>query len=197
MKTNSPTPKKVAPIAVSKASELKRAGAQAAGSRRTDAFYDKWRTALTAIEQEVIHNKGVYPHNGGNLNLTETARRAGVVMNSLYPARHAEFKMEVEDFIDRMNEIAPTSKPVDHAPAPTWEELYKSTITNYQVDALAWRSDRARRESAERHVEELQISVARHQATIEELARQLTELTQGRIVPLGAKKGGRRRPTRT
>ena len=191
MKVKSVVAKKAAQVAVSQANELKRAAAQAAGSRRTDAFYGKWRMAMTAIEQEVIGNKGVYPHKGGNLNLSEVARRAGVVMNSLYPARHADFKIEVEDFIDRINELAPEKRPLDKAPAPTWEELYKTTVTNYQVDALAWRSDRARREAAEKRVEELEARVARQEITIEDLAQQLAELTKGRVVPIGAKKGGR------
>lgn len=182
--------KKTAVAAPSQANERKRAGAQAAGALRTEAFYGKWRAAMTAIEQEVIGNRGIYPQNDGQLDLTELARRAGAVMNSLYPARHADFKADVDDFIDRMNALAPAKRPVEKEPGPTWEELYKMTVTNYQADALAWRSDRARREAAETRVEELEATLARHLATIDALSQQLNELTQGRVVPIGAKKGG-------
>lgn len=191
MKAKQFSAKKAAQFALSRANELKRAGAQMAGSHRTDVFYDKWRAAMTSIEQEVIGNNGIYPHNMGKLNLTEVARRAGGVVNSLYPARHTDFKVEIEDFVERMTELAPVKKPVASPAAPTWEELYKATVTNYQADALLWRSDRARRETAEKQVEELEVSLARHQATIDQLVQQLAELTKGRVVPIATKKGDR------
>lgn len=190
MKAKPVSAKKAAHAVLSHANELKRAGALAAGLRRTDVFHDKWRAAMTLIEQEVTGNKGIYPHNKGKLNLIEVARRAGGVVNSLYPTRHTDFKVEIEDFIERMMDLAPIKEPADSSPAPTWEELYKATVTNYQADALLWRSDRARRETAEKRIEELEVSVARHQATISRLTQQLAELTKGRVVPIGTKKGG-------
>lgn len=190
MKPKAAASKKAAAAAPSQANERKRAGAQAAGALRTEAFYAKWRAAMTAIEQEVIGNRGVYPQNDGELDLTELARRAGAVMNSLYPARHADFKMDVDEFIDRMKLLAPAKSPVEKESGPTWEELYKMTVTNYQADALTWRSDRARREAAETRAEELEGTLARHLSTIDALTQQLAELTQGRVVPIGAKKGG-------
>jgi hypothetical protein len=98
--------------------------------------------------------------------------------------------MEVDEFIDRMNLLAPAKNPVEKEPGPTWEELHQMTVTNYQADAMTWRSDRARREAAEARVEELEATIARHLATIDALAQQIAELTQGRVVPIGAKKGG-------
>lgn len=190
MKPKAAASKKTAAAAPSQANERKRAGAKAGGALRTDAFYGKWRAAMAAIEQEIVGNRGVYPQNDGQLDLTELARRAGAVMNSLYPARHADFKMEVDDFIDRMNLLAPAKNPAVKAPGPTWEELYKMTVTNYQADALTWRSDRARREAAEARLEELEATLARHLSTIDALTQQIAELTQGRVVPIGAKKGG-------
>jgi hypothetical protein len=190
MKPKPTASKKTAAAAPSQVNERKRAGAQAGGSLRTSAFYGKWRAAMTAIEQEVRGNGGVYPQNDGQLDLTELARRAGSVMNSLYPARHADFKMDVDDFIDQMNLLAPAKNPVEKEPGPTWEELYKMTVTNYQAEMLTWRSDRARREAAETRIEELEATLVRHLATIDALTQQVTELTQGRVVPIGAKKGG-------
>ena len=173
---------------VSRANELNRSGAQAAGSRRTSAFYKKWQCAMAVIEQEVISNKGAYPQNDGKLNLTELARRAGCIVNSLFPARHSEFKIEVGEFIDRMLSLAPVHEHSDAPPAPTWESLYLATVANYQADALLWRSDRARREAAEQQVEELEQIKADHLATIERLTQKLTELTRGRVVPISSKK---------
>jgi hypothetical protein len=190
MTPKSAASKKAAPAAPSQVNERKRAGAQAAGTLRTDAFYGRWRTAMTEIEQEVVGNRGVYPTNDGELNLTEVARRAGAVMNSLYPARHAAFKIEVDDFIERMHLLAPANSPVEKVQGPTWEELYKITVTNYQAAALAWRSDRARREAAEARVEELEANLARQLAAIDMLTQKLTELTQGRVVSIGTKVGG-------
>lgn len=175
--------------AASEANELKRAGALNAGARRTSAFRDKLTHAMDAIEREVIANKGMYLPNEGRLNPTEIARRAGVVFNSLYHPRHEELKNEVDVFVERMLLLAP-SKVVDQKPPErTWEELYHEMATNYRADGLEWQSDRAQREAAEKRVAELEQSVAGHLETIEHLTHQLAALTEGRVVPIGSKKG--------
>lgn len=179
--------KKQARSASSRANELKRAGARAAGARRTGAFYDQWRAAMIEIEKEIRDNGGVYPLNDGKLTLAELARRAGVVVNSLYPARHADFRLSIDDFIQRMVALTPASGSVEASPSPTWEELYKSTVANYQADALCWRSDRARREASDARVAELEMVVQRYEATIERLTHQLAALTKDRIVPIRKK----------
>ena len=168
----------------------KQAGAQAAGLLRTGALYKRWRITMAAIEQEVFSNGGIYPKNNGHLNLTEVARRAGTVVNSLYPPRHADFKIEVDDFIGRLNRLAPTKNLLDKPSGPTWEELYKATVSNYQVSALVWRSDRSRCEALEQRVEELEATVARHLETIGTFTKQVAELTRGRVVAIGSKKVG-------
>lgn len=173
----------------SEANELKRAGALNAGSRRTSAFRDKLTHAMDAIEKEVIANKGMYLPNEGRLNPTEVARRAGVVFNSLYHPRHKELKNEVDVFVGRMLLLAPSKVVDEKPPEPTWEEQYLEMATNYRADGLEWQSDRARREAAEKRVAELEQSVAGHLATIEHLTHQLAALTEGRVVPIGSKRG--------
>jgi hypothetical protein len=179
--------KKAAPP-IRAANELKRAGAQVAGSRRTDAFRDKWTRAMAVIRQEIVDNKGIYPQNEGRINLAEVARRSGAIVNSLYPARHRDLKTDVEVFIDQMLELAPTKEQNDKPPEPTWEELYRALATNYQADVLLWRSDLAKREAAEKRVAELEQTVALHLQNIDRLTQKLAELTRGHVVPIRPKK---------
>lgn len=179
--------KQQAQSVVSRANELKRAGAQAAGLHRTEVFYGKWRDAMRLIENEVKGNGGVYPQNDGKLTPSEIARRASVIVNSLYPARHAEFKLEVSRFIERIEALHPAVDPVEPPPASSWKEMYKATVANYQADALVWRSDRAHREAAEKRVSELEKVLAVHVATIERLSGQLASLTGDRVVPIKRK----------
>lgn len=166
------------------ANELKRAGAQVAGTRRTDAFRDKWVQAKAAIRKEIIDNKGVYPHNEGRVNLAEVARRSGAIVNSLYPPRHRDLKAELEVFIEEMLELAPTREQSDKPPEQSWEELYRAVATNYQADALLWRADLAKREAAEKRVKDLEQKNALHLETIDRLTQKLAYFTQERVVPI-------------
>ncbi len=170
------------------ANDLKRAGALVAGSRRTDAFKDALVRAMKDIETEVIGNKGVYPLNEGRLSPTEVARRAGVVVNSLYHVRHGELMTDVGVFVNRMLAFAPVKRTASEA-GRTWEELYREIADNYRADGLEWQSDRARRESAEERISELESSIAAHLQTIDRLANQITSLTKGRVVPIESIKG--------
>ncbi len=168
------------PEATDSANARKREGAIVAGARRTEAFRDKWVEAMRLIEQEVVSNKGIYPHISGRLTPAEVARRAGVIVNSVYHPRHEALKIEVQSFVDRMLALAPSEAPEDEPARPTWEDMYIALATNYRLDALSWQAEKALREEAERRAEKLANVVLRHVATIAQLRSQIADLSKGR-----------------
>jgi len=175
----SATKKEKNPVATESANARKREGALIAGARRTEAFRDKWVEAMRLIEQEVISNRGVYPHIGGSLTPAEVARRAGVIVNSVYHPRHEALKIEVQSFVDRMLALAPSEVPEDKQAQPTWEDMYIALVTNCRLDALSWQAEKALREAAERRAAELEKVVARYADTIAQLRRQIPDLSMG------------------
>ena len=54
---------------------------------------------------------------------------------------------------------------------------------------MLWRADLAKREAAEKRVEDLEQTVALHLQTIDRLMQKLAELTRGYVVPIRPNKG--------
>lgn len=170
-----------APLQAAKsANDRKREGALVAGSRRTEAFKEKLAEAMRTIEQEILGNKGMYPRSDGKLTPAEVARRAGVIVNSIYHPRHEALKIDVLSFVDRMLELAPSNSAEARQPGPTWEDMYVALVTNYRLDALAWQSEKSVREAAERRIAELENSIASHLETIGRLKHEVAELSKTR-----------------
>jgi hypothetical protein len=174
------------------AKEQIRASALAHGGRRHDAVVMKVTKIMRTIEQEIEANQGLYPSNGGALNLSELARRSGIGEKTLFAASYKDtFKSRVVDpWLLKIKGGETASKRDAKRSAAQrvseWRELYGDLLTAYRISELDWQEARRLRAEAEERV--LQLTAENY-----ELHRKINQLTKGTVTafPPGVAKSKR------
>jgi AcrR family transcriptional regulator len=65
-------------------SEQHKLAATRRGAARTKKMAEQVVKAMDAINEDMLTNNGIYPHNGGAISMAELARRADISESSLY-----------------------------------------------------------------------------------------------------------------
>lgn len=183
--------KKKAPSKFSEAAkEQIRTSAVARGVRRHDAVVSKVTTAMRAIEQEIKANQGLYPSNGGALNLSELVRRSGIGPKTLFAASYKDtFKSSVVDpwlLYIKGGEAASRREAKRGAAqrVSEWRELYGDLLSTYRISELEWQEDRRLLAEAEERVKHLM-------AEKKELLWKISQLKKGNVTALPRRAGKR------
>jgi len=79
------------------------------GKQRSAETRDRVLTAISAIEQEMALNNGVYPKNGGAISAAEVARRADVHPTTFFSPKQRELGREVRAWLTSLKTRRPTS----------------------------------------------------------------------------------------
>lgn len=157
-----------------------RASAVAQGERRRDAVVVKVTEAMRTIEQEIKANQGLYPSNGGALNLSELVRRSGIGPKTLFAASYKDtFKSRVVDpwLLNIKGVEAGSRREAKRGAAQRvseWRELYGDLLTAYRISELDWQEARRLRAEAEERVQQLL-------AENDELRRKINQLKKGNV----------------
>ena len=163
--------------------ELIRASALARGVQRHDAVAAKVTEAMRAIEQEIQANEGIYPSNGGALNLSELARRSGIGPKTLFAASYKDTftTRVVTPWLLNIKGIEAASRREAKRKAAKqvseWRELYGDLLSAYRISELEWQEARRLRAEAEEKVQQL---MAENKA----LLRKINQLKKGNVTAL-------------
>lgn len=165
------------------AKEQIRAAAVARGEQRHDAVVEKVTKAMRAIEQEIKANQGLYPANGGALNLSELVRRSSIGPKTLFAASYKDsFKRNVVDpwLLSTKGVEAASKREAKRGAAQRvseWRELYGDLLTSYRINELEWKEAGRLRAEAEEKVQQLT-------EENKELRRRINQLTKGTVAAL-------------
>lgn len=138
-----------------------RANALARGAERHEEVVEKVTKAMRAIEGEINAHQGLYPANGGRLDLAELVRRSDIGAKTLFGERYKEtFKKNVVDpwLLSTSAAGAASRREAKRSAAQRvaeWRELYDDLLTAYRISELDWHEARRLRAKAEEELQKL------------------------------------------
>lgn len=160
-----------------------RASAVARGAQRYDEVVAKVTEAMQAIEKEIHGHHGLYPANGGRLDLAELVRRSDIGAKTLFGKRYKEtFKKNVVDpwLLSASAAGAASRRDARRSAAQRvaeWRELYDDLLTSYRISELDWHEARRLRAEAETELQKLKDEN-------KELRKKLNKFTKGNVTTL-------------
>lgn len=98
--------------------------------------------AMQTIESEIKGNDGVYPGNGGALNLSELMRRSNISLKALFGQKYRDgFKREIVDpWLEKIKKSSATSRAEVKKNAAKrileWRELYEDLLQSHRKSEL-------------------------------------------------------------
>jgi nucleoid DNA-binding protein len=90
---------------------------------------------LTAIEEEISENHGIYPANKGTLSLAEIARRAEIHPLTFHKPNYRMLAKHVRDWLFRLK-AKPVTKKIRKGLAgrvQDWQQLYDDLLESHRV----------------------------------------------------------------
>ena len=179
------TAKKSVEAAFSKKGVAKQA-AQKRGEKRTEEVRSKVKATMTAIEDEMASNDGIYPHRNGALSAAEVARRAGIHPTSFFTDKLRDLGDEVRNWLaDLKREKVVGAVKVQKTLATRiedWKKLYEGLLQSHRDTELELQEAQHQLSEAQKSVKELEQQNAR----LEQLAG---VAASKKVVPLRPKKG--------
>jgi len=178
------TPKKSVSAGLA-SGNVARDAAKKRGAKRTEDVRARVRTTMTAIEEEMASNEGIYPLRNGALSSAEVARRAGIHPTSFFTEKLRDLGTEVKTWLDNLKtEKVVGSVKVNRTLAQRlsdWKGQYEGLLQSHRDTEL--------------ELQETQHQLAEARRSIDDLERQLASLrgsadraNTGKVMPLRSRK---------
>lgn len=93
-------------VTVTRSSETRQKiseGSRAFHDANINAAHDKVRSVMVQIQQEMVSNSGMYPHNKGVISQAELARRASMHPVTLHKPYYKELIREIKEWLVNVN----------------------------------------------------------------------------------------------
>lgn len=131
-------------------SERHKAAAIKRGAERTAKVEQRIEDTLSAIEEELQNNGGIYPRNGGAVSMAEIARRAGINESTFYKRDNAALKERVATWLDSLkrNETVGRMRvrKTFQERAESWKEKYDALQNRHIRTELEFQQLQAKHE---------------------------------------------------
>ncbi len=117
-----------------------REAALARGEARTNEVEVRVLAAIEEIKADMRSNEGIYPYNGGAVNKSEIARRAGIGKTTLFAAKQTRLKHQVDQWLkaiegrEVVGRMAARRSALDRAAA--WKEKYNKLENSHRKTEL-------------------------------------------------------------
>lgn len=179
------TVKKPVQAAFSKRGFAKQA-AQKRGEKRTEEVRSKVKATMTAIEEEMASNDGIYPHRNGALSAAEVARRAGIHPTSFFTDKLRDLGDEVRNWLADLKREKVIGAVKVHKTLATriedWKKLYEGLLQSHRDTELELQEAQHQLSEAQKSIKELEQQRARLEQLVGDAASK-------KVVPLRPRKG--------
>jgi hypothetical protein len=91
-------------VATNSARSIIREKAKKQGLLRSAEIRRKVEDAMAIINNEMMTNNGIYPHNSGSISAAEVARRAGIHVTTLFSPNQKELGQRVKNWVHALKD---------------------------------------------------------------------------------------------
>lgn len=155
-------------------SEQHKIAAAKRGAAKTAKLHLQVNDAMSAINDEVRVNGGIYPKNGGAVSMAEVARRAEINEATFYKKYNAELKERVSQWLETLRNRETVGRmrvrKTFQQRAEGWYKKYKALETRHGITELQF--------------QQLQAEHERLQREYDALLEQISNGAAGTVIPL-------------
>ena len=135
-------------------SERHKIAAAKRGAAKTAKVHQKVDDAIRTITDEIKTNGGIYPNNGGAVNMAEIARRAEINEATFYKKDNTALKERASLWLDTLKKKETVGRmrvrKTLQQRAEGWDEKYKALETRHCITELQFQQLQAEHEKLQR-----------------------------------------------
>jgi hypothetical protein len=153
-----------------------RDAAAAYAKQKSNDIVKVLQDTMKIIDEDMIANDGIYPHNAGKLNQRELCRRAGISFMTLQsPVHRLTTRVQVETWLQ--SKLIVTKKAAakaDVSRADHWKEQHRLVTTQICIYEL--------------QLKEKDLVIAKQHEELETVESQLAQTHKGRVLSIAKKR---------